>query len=65
MKVELNKLRTVTNYARDKGLSRQHVYRLVESGDITIISVDGIAFVYLDEKTAAFDRKRSKRNSSQ
>jgi translation elongation factor P/translation initiation factor 5A len=60
MKIDLDKLLTVSNFALLKGLSRQHVYRLVENKELTLISIDGVSFVFMDEKAVDFVRKRSK-----
>ena len=58
MLVEIEKLISVTNFAKLHGLSRQHVYRLGESEEITIIKIDELAFVYLDEKAENYKRRR-------
>jgi hypothetical protein len=60
MKIDLDKLLTVSNFALSKGLSRQHVYRLVENNELTLIKIDGISFIFMDEKAIDFVRKRSK-----
>jgi len=60
MLIESNNLMTVTNFSKEKGLSRQHVYRLIKSGEINSIDIDGVVFVILDEKSQNFTRKRSK-----
>ena len=60
MKIDLDKLLTVSNFALSKGLSRQHVYRLVENNELTLIKIDGISFIFMDEKAVDFVRKRSK-----
>lgn len=61
MKVEIEKLITVSNYAKQKGLSRQHVYRLASSNELTLIQIDEIAFILLDEKSEGYTRKRKER----
>jgi hypothetical protein len=37
MKIDINMLITVTNFASLKKLSRQHVYRLAENNELTLI----------------------------
>jgi DNA-binding phage protein len=65
MKVDTEILQTVSNYAQDKGLSRQHIYRLEQNGELDIIRIDGVAFVLLNDKARNFQRKRAvKRKSS-
>jgi excisionase family DNA binding protein len=59
MNVNIDNLMTVSNYANLKGLSRQHVYRLVQNNELTLIEIDGIKFILLDEKAVDFVRKRN------
>lgn len=58
MKIDINNLITVTNYADSKKLSRQHIYRLAKNGELTLIRIDNIAFIFLDKKAKEFERKR-------
>ena len=58
MEINIDKLMTISNYAILKKLSRQHVHRLVQCGDINCIIIDGVKFVLLDEKALQFERKR-------
>jgi excisionase family DNA binding protein len=60
MKVNIEKLLTVSNYANLKGISRQHIYRLVDNQELTMIKIDGVNFILLDEKALDFVRKRQK-----
>lgn len=62
MEIEINKLITITNYAKLKQITRQHVYRLVISNEITEVKIDDVAFIYLDDKALSFERKRLKRS---
>lgn len=50
----MKNLRTPTNYAYDVGQSRQHVNRLINSGKLPVVEIDGIKFVDL---TNANNRK--------
>lgn len=61
MYIDPNKLQTITNFGKEKGITRQHVYRLIESGEINQVIIDGVKFVHLDEKAESFERKRSKK----
>lgn len=63
MKIETTKLRTITNFAKEQELSRMHVYRLIEAGTISTVSIDGVNFIHLDEKTNTYQRKRKARKS--
>lgn len=58
MEVNIKKLQTITNYANFKNLSRQHVHRLLDRGEINCLVIDGVKFVYLDEKSVDFVKKR-------
>jgi len=60
MNVNIDKLLTVSNYANLKGISRQHIYRLVDNQELTMIKIDGVNFILLDEKALDFVRKRQK-----
>ena len=60
MNINIEKLLTVSNYANLKGISRQHIYRLVDNQELTMIKIDGVNFILLDEKAADFVRKRHK-----
>jgi len=60
MHIDSTKLRTVTNFAEEKGFTRQHVYRLIKNGEINSLKIDGIVFVIFDKKAKQFERKRSK-----
>jgi len=58
MKIDIDKLVTVSNFANKKKLSRQHAYRLAENQELTLIKIDNIAFILLDSKANEFERKR-------
>lgn len=59
MLIDSTKLQTVSNFANDKGISRQHVYRLIKNNEINGIKIDEIMFVIMDEKSKKFKKKRS------
>ena len=61
MQIDSNKLKTVSNFAEEKGFTRQHVYRLIKGDEVNTIQIDGIIFVIKDEKAESLDRKRSKK----
>ena len=58
MKIETSELLTISNFAKKKGMSRQHVYRLIRSGEINQVVIDGIKFVHIDKKALEFQKKR-------
>jgi len=61
MQINIKKLITISNYAKLKQITRQHVYRLVLSNEIDEVKIDDVAFIYLDDKALNFERKRVKR----
>ena len=58
MLIDKNKLVTISNFAKMKGITRQHAYRLIISKEITEVKIDYVTFIYLDEKAVTFERKR-------
>jgi predicted ATP-dependent serine protease len=60
MEINTKKLLTISNFALLKGLSRQHVYKLIENKELTLVLIDGVSFIFMDEKAIDFVRKRSK-----
>jgi uncharacterized protein YqfB (UPF0267 family) len=58
MQLDSEKLITITNFAKQKGLTRQYVYRLIDSGIFNSIQIDGIQFVVLDDLAENFKRQR-------
>jgi uncharacterized protein YqfB (UPF0267 family) len=61
MQLDSEKLITITNFAKQKGLTRQHVYRLIDSGIFNSIQIDGIQFVVLDDLAENFKRQRKEK----
>lgn len=62
MQIETEKLFTVTNFAKQKGLTRQHMHRLLDAGIFNSITIDGVVFIINDEKAATFVRTRREKN---
>lgn len=58
MQIDSAKLQTLTNFVKEKGFTRQHVYRLIKSGEINQVLIDEVMYVLLDEKAEQFERKR-------
>jgi hypothetical protein len=58
MLIDKNKLVTISNFAKIKGITRQHAYRLILSKEITEVKIDDVTFIYLDDKAITFERKR-------
>lgn len=60
MQIDSTKLKTVSNFAYEKGFTRQHVYRLIKSEEINSLEIDGVLFIILDDKSKNLERKRAK-----
>lgn len=58
MKVETEKLMKVSSFAKAKNTSVQSVYNWINAGVINSVSIDGVAFVIMDED--AEDKIKSK-----
>lgn len=56
--IELNKVKTATNFAKEKGIDRKWVYPLMEQDAIDYVLIDGKKFVYLSEKSRNYKKKK-------
>ena len=56
--IETDKLKAVTNYAKEKGVDRKWVYPLMNQGVIDYVLIDGVKFVYLSEKSKNYKKKK-------
>lgn len=45
LKEDISKLKTATNYAKEKGVNRRTVYNWRDEGKIETVEIDGILFV--------------------
>jgi hypothetical protein len=61
MLIDKDKLLTVSNFAKLKQMTRQHIYRLAKPGIITLIEIDGVAFIELDDKAENLERLRKQK----
>lgn len=57
MKVDTLKLKTLPNFGKMKGLSRQRVHILVQDGRFDTIEIDGVKFIVLNDKALKFKKK--------
>lgn len=57
MKLEIERLRTFSNYAISRKVTRQHIYRLKEERSINTVQIDGVWFVLLTEKEHEHEKK--------
>ena len=45
LKIDRTKVRSIKNFAKEKGLTVQRIYQLINSGDIKTINIDGVQFI--------------------
>ena len=45
LKVDRTKLKTVSNYAKDNGVTRQTIYNRIKRGELTAIQIDDVVFI--------------------
>jgi len=45
MKVELEKLQTIKNFALQEGVTPSYIYKLAKEKKMQILSIDGVKFV--------------------
>ena len=45
LKIDITKVKTVENYAKDYNLSRTTVYKRIKQGDLKTITIDGVNFI--------------------
>jgi predicted transcriptional regulator len=47
LKLDRTKLKTVTNYAKELGVTRQTIYNKIKSGELTSVKIDDVVFIKL------------------
>ena len=47
LKIDRSKLKTISNYAKDYGKTRQTIHNWIKEGKLKLITIDGVQFVYL------------------
>lgn len=57
MIIDTSKLRTLTNFGKMKGISRQRIHILVNNGKFDTIKVDGLTFIILNEKSLKYKKR--------
>lgn len=48
LKVDISKLKTQSQYAKDNGMSRQRVNQLVKSKDLKTVEISGSTLILID-----------------
>lgn len=46
LKIDRTKLRKISTYAKDYGMTPQRIYQLAEEKKVVIVEIDGVKFVY-------------------
>jgi hypothetical protein len=57
-RIELNKIKTATHFAKAKKIDRKWVYPLMNQDIIDYVLIDGVKFVYLSQKSKKYKKKR-------
>ena len=52
--IDITKLRTPINYAKDKGVSKQRIYELIGMNRFDIITIDGTMFIIQNKKAKEY-----------
>ncbi len=55
--MDIDNLKTVQNFSREYGYSTVHIYRLIKSGTLKSVVIDGVIFVDLSSVPKDFKRK--------
>lgn len=45
LKIDRTKLKTITNFAKDKGLTRQAVHAQIKRDELIVVKIDGVTFI--------------------
>ena len=56
--IEVGKLKTASNFAKEIGIDRKWVYPLMNQDVIDYVVIDGMKFVYLNEKSKNYKKKK-------
>ena len=57
MKIDTNKLKTLPNFGKLRGVSKQRVHQLVQAGRFDTIEIDGVKFILMNEKALEYLKK--------
>ncbi|OGU41153.1 MAG: hypothetical protein A2315_04820 [Ignavibacteria bacterium RIFOXYB2_FULL_35_12] len=57
MKTDISKLKTIPNFGRMKGISKQRIYILVRDGKFDTLEIDGVKFIVLNEKALNYKKQ--------
>jgi excisionase family DNA binding protein len=48
-KIDIRNLKTVQNYAKEYGISRPTVYKMIEEGELKTVYIDGKLYIKLND----------------
>lgn len=49
VKVEINNLMTIKNYALKEGVTPSYIYKLIKEGKMNAFEIDGVQFIQTDK----------------
>ncbi len=58
MKIDTSILRTIPNFGRMKGLSRQRIHILLKDKRFDTLEIDGVKFIILNDKALKFKAQK-------
>lgn len=56
--IELDKIKAVSNFAKEMGIERKYTYRLMNEDVLDWILIDGVKFIYLSEKSLSYTKRK-------
>lgn len=57
MKIDINSLKTFSNFGKLKNISRQRIHILVQDGRFDTIEIDGIKFIVMNDKAIKYKKQ--------
>ena len=57
MKIDIDTLKTFTNFGRMKKISRQRIHILVQDGRFDTIEIDGVKFIIMNDKAIKYKKQ--------
>lgn len=56
--IEVAKLRSASNFAKEKGIDRKWAYPLMDNDVVDYVEIEGTKFVYLNQKAKDYQKTR-------
>ena len=57
MKIDINSLKTFSNFGKLKNISRQRIHILVQDGRFDTIEIDGVKFIIMNDKAINYKKQ--------